>query len=271
MNKNLSTNIKNYNLWEGQPLNQLSFGLKNKGGRNSFGRICSFRKGTHSKRKYRIIDFNRTIWNVAAIVRRIEYDPNRTAFIALICYKNGILSYIISIEGLSLGDEIYNYSKNYNNMTYSIGNKFYLSDLPLGSIISNVELTQGKGAQIARSAGTFCILLNKNQKYAIIKFSSGIEYLVSLNCTAVLGAVSNVAHNLRNFKKAGTSRHKGIRPTVRGVAMNPIDHPHGGGEGRKSGRRAARSPWGKITRGVKTRKNNRTNKFFFKKGKGTNG
>lgn len=263
-------NIIKVNLWNGSSLKNLTFGLKNKGGRNSFGRICSFKKGNRSKRKYRIIDFTRLVFNESAIIRRIEYDPNRTAHIALICYKSGLLSYIISVEGLSVGDEVLNYSKSSDlDMNFSNGNKFYLKDLPIGSIINNIELVENKGAQIARSAGTFCVLLNKfflsNKEYALVRLSSGTEYLISINCTAVLGMVSNFKHRLKNLRKAGTSRNKGIRPTVRGVAMNPIDHPHGGGEGRKSGRRAAMSPWGKITRGVFTRKFNKSNKFILKR------
>lgn len=265
--KNKNKNV--ISLWTGGSLKKLSFGLKNKGGRNRFGRICSFRKGTHSKRKYRIIDFMRNIVNNTAIVRRVEYDPNRTANIALVCYKNGIISYIISVEGLFVGDEICNYDLDFDNINYGKGNKLFLKNIPLGSFINNVELIENKGSQVCRSAGTFCILLNKitvkNKDYAIIRFSSGVEYMLSIFCTAVLGIVSNLEHNLRIYQKAGTMRNKGIRPTVRGVAMNPIDHPHGGGEGRKSGRRAARSPWGKITRGVCTRKNTKSNKFIIKK------
>ena len=256
-------------LWTGSSLKILSFGLKNKGGRNRFGRICSFRKGTHSKRKYRIIDFLRNIKDESAIVRRVEYDPNRTANIALVCYKNGIISYIISVDGLLVGDEICNYALDSENIAYSKGNKLCFKNIPLGSFINNVELIEDKGSQICRSAGTFCVLLNKitvkDKEYAIIRFSSGVEYMLPINCTAVLGVVSNIEHNLRDYNKAGTMRNKGIRPTVRGVAMNPVDHPHGGGEGRKSGRRAARSPWGKITRGVYTRRFTKSNKFIIKK------
>jgi large subunit ribosomal protein L2 len=173
-------------------------------------------------------------------------------------------------EGLFVGDEICNYSCDLSsNITYSKGNKFFIKDIPLGSFINNIEFVEDKGAQISRSAGTFCVLLNKimiqDKEYAIIRFASGVEYAISSNCTAILGIVSNIEHNLRIYRKAGTLRNMGVRPTVRGVAMNPIDHPHGGGEGRKSGRRAARSPWGKITRGVFTRTNIKTNKFIIKR------
>lgn len=258
-------------LWKGQPLKFLTFGIRNKGGRNSFGRICSFKKGTRFKRKYRIIDFKRQLFDIPGIVRRIEYDPNRTAYIALICYKNGILSYIISIEGLNIGDEIINYSKKKKKeeINLSKGNKLYLHQIPEGSIISNIELIEGNGAQLCRSAGSCGVLLNRYNYiggiflYSLIRLSSGVEYLISNNCTAVIGSVSNNQYFLKELTKAGTSRNKGKKPTVRGVAMNPIDHPHGGGEGKKGSNVIAKSPWGKKSKGIKTRKKFRKNKFIL--------
>lgn len=269
----MSSNIDKI-IWKHKPFKHLIFNLNTKGGRNSFGRITSFKKGGRKKRKYRIIDFKRNIFNIPAIIRRIEYDPNRSAFIALVCYKNGIISYVVLTEGLNIGDVILNYwdskhieiKEHYNLKS---GNNYNLNVLPIGSIINNVELTPGKGAQLARSAGTFCILSLKykifNKDFAVLRLNSGVEYLVSANCRANIGIVSNIKHRFKIKGKAGVSRNLGIRPVVRGVAMNPIDHPHGGGEGKKSGRRLAMSPWGKISKGFKTRKrNNKTNKFIIK-------
>ena len=268
----------NNNLWKGQPLKALVFGLARSGGRNNLGRICSFKKGGGNFRKYRIIDFKRNLLNIIGIVRRIEYDPNRSAYIALICYKNGLISYIIAVEGLCVGDQIINYDslENFdssNNIVsfFNLGNSLLLKDIPVGSIISNIELKVGFGACFCRAAGTFGIVLNKykinKQYYILIRLSSNTEYLILENARAVIGMVSNSINRLRNLKKAGVSRNKGIRPTVRGVAMNPIDHPHGGGEGKKSPRRCAMSPWGKLCKGIKTRKNILSNKFILKKRK----
>ena len=273
-------------IWKGKPLKSLTFGLKKTGGRNSIGRICSFKKGGGCKRKYRLIDFKRNIYDIPAIVRRIEYDPNRSAFIALICYKNGILSYIISSEGLKIDDHVMSYSFKWKNWLesnnnemgvssnkkvkekFKIGSTFPLSLLPVGTIINNIQLRENQGAKLIRSAGTFAIVSEKFQfkkeGLIVIRLASGIEYLISNKCRATVGIVSNVKYGFRNRKKAGVNRLLGIRPTVRGVAMNPIDHPHGGGEGRKSGRRNAMSPWGKFCKGPKTRNRGKTRKFILK-------
>jgi large subunit ribosomal protein L2 len=257
-------------LWKNNPFKKLSFGLKNKGGRNSFGRLCSFKKGGHQKKLYRILDFKRNILDIAATVCRIEYDPNRSSYIALICYKNGYLSYISMVDGLKLGSQIINYSSLINIKQFILGNSFFLKDIANGTIISNIELIPSKGAVFCRSAGCFAVCLGKyhlnTKTYVLVRFISGIEYLLDINCRAVIGCVSNISHRLLNFKKAGTSRRKGKRPTVRGVAMNPIDHPHGGGEGKKSPKVAARTPWGKLTKGTSTRNKSKfSNKFILRK------
>lgn len=263
----------------GSPLKNLSFGLKKKSGHNNLGHFCVFTKGKGKKRKYRIIDFKRSninIINIPAIILRIEYDPNRSSYIALICYKNGFLSYIILINGLNIGDQIYNFSNinnnNKDNLNYlDNGNSNLLGNLPMGTIISNIELKPGLGAFFSRSAGTFSVILNKyiikNNMFVLVRLSSGEEYLLSEKCRVVIGIVSNIEHRLKNWKKAGTSVNKGMRPSVRGVAMNPIDHPHGGGEGKKSPRVGAMSPWGKLTKGIKTRKKNIINNFILKRRK----
>jgi len=241
------------------------------------GRICSFRKGGGYKKKYRIIDFKRSIFNISAIIMRIEYDPNRTAYLALICYKNGIISYVISIEGLNIGDQIvnYNFLQSSDIIQASIkslkGSSLFLKDVPSGILINNIELYPGFGSCFCRSAGTFAIVLNKyninNKVYVLIRLPSGVEYLISEDCRVVLGIVSNINYKLINWKKAGRSRNKGIRPVVRGVAKNPVDHPHGGGEGRKSPKKCAMSRWGKLSKGIKTKKK-KINKFILKKRNG---
>ena len=261
-------------LWKGNPFTYLVFGLVKKGGRNSFGRICSFRKGGGVKQKYRIVDFVRNIFNIFGIIRRIEYDPNRNAFIGLVCYKNGIISYIIAVENLKVNNTIINY---YNMFTIADiknlnGSSFLLKNVAPGLLISNIEKKPGLGACFCRAAGTFAIVLNKykicDKIYILIRLPSGVEYLLLDTCRAVLGIVSNSNFRLFMWKKAGVSRNKGIRPTVRGVAMNPVDHPHGGGEGRKSPKVCAMSPWGKLSKGIKTRKSTKVNKFILKKRNG---
>lgn len=259
-------------LWKGKPFKPLVFGLKKLGGRNIFGRICSFKKGGAMKRKYRIIDFKRNLCNMIGIIRRIEYDPNRTAYIALICYKNGILAYIITVEGLAVGDQIMN-STLLSTVTdlsiLNVGNSICLKNIPNGTFINNIELKTGAGAIFCRAAGTFAIVLNKykiNTKfYILVRLASGVEYLLEESVRAVIGMVSNSTQRLINLRKAGVLRNKGVRPTVRGVAMNPVDHPHGGGEGKKSPKRCAMSPWGKLCRGIKTRNKKIINNFILKK------
>lgn len=257
-------------LWKGTPFNHLVFGLVKKGGRNSFGRICSFKKGGGLKQKYRIIDFNRNIFNVFAIIRRIEYDPNRNSFIALVCYKNGIISYIIAVENLKVNNTIVNYLNVYNILDQNLnGCSLLLKNVAPGLLICNIEKKPGQGACFCRAAGSFAIVLNKyklkDKVYILVRLPSGVEYLLLENCRVVLGIVSNSNYRLISWKKAGVARNKGIRPTVRGVAMNPVDHPHGGGEGRKSPLACAMSPWGKLSKGIKTRKFYKSNKFILKK------
>lgn len=261
-------------LWKGNPFTYLVFGLVKKGGRNSFGRICSFKKGGGAKQKYRIIDFVRNIFNIFGIIRRIEYDPNRNAFIALVCYKNGIISYIIAVENLKVNNTIINYYNVYTIFDIKTlnGSSLLLKNIAPGLLISNIEKKPGLGACFCRAAGTFAIVLNKykiyDKIYILVRLPSGVEYLLLDNCRAVLGIVSNSNYRLVSWKKAGVSRNKGIRPTVRGVAMNPVDHPHGGGEGRKSPTVCAMSPWGKLSKGIKTRKSINVNKFILKKRNG---
>ena len=220
------------------------------GGRNNQGRITSrFRGGGH-KRAYRTIDFKRRKFDVPAVVERIEYDPNRTAFIALVRYADGELSYILAPQRLAIGDSVIAGAKT----DVKPGNAMPFSGMPIGTIIHNVELKPGKGGQLARAAGTYAQFVGRDGGYAQIRLSSGELRMVRQECMATIGAVSNPDNSNQNFGKAGRMRHKGVRPTVRGVAMNPIDHPHGGGEGRTSGGRHPVTPWGKGTKGNKTRK-----------------
>lgn len=256
-------------LWKGSPFQYLVFGLVSKGGRNNLGRLCSFKQGGGVKRKYRIIDFMRSVFNIFGIVRRIEYDPNRNSYIALICYKNGILSYIISVEYLKINDTIINYFNVLNMLDLKNlnGSSLLLKNIAAGLMVCHVELKPGAGACFCRSAGTFALVLQKykiNQKaYVLLRLPSGVEYLLLDQCRAVLGIISNSSYRLFNWCSAGVARRKGIRPSVRGVAMNPVDHPHGGGEGRKSPARCAMSPWGFLDKGIKTKK--KKNKFILKK------
>ncbi len=241
-------------LWSGKPVKQLTEGLRKKGGRNNTGRITARRRGGGHKRRYRVIDFRRQKFDVTATVERIEYDPNRTAFIALIRYEDGEQSYIIAPQRLQIGDSVM------SGKTADIkpGNAMPMGNMPVGTIIHNVEMKPGKGAQIARSAGTYAQLIGKDQGYAQLRLSSGELRMVRGECMATIGAVSNPDQQNIKLGKAGRSRWLGKRPSVRGVAMNPIDHPHGGGEGRTSGGRHPVSPWGKPTKGKRTRSNKNT-------------
>lgn len=245
-------------LWKGKPERSLVKGISSSGGRNNLGRITSWKKGGGVKNKYRIIDFTRNKLNMEAVVERLEYDPNRTAFIALIKYADGTLSYIIAPQALKVGDRII----SAEHADIKIGNAMLLRNIPIGTVLHNVEIKPGKGGQIARSAGTSVQLVGKDSDYALIKLRSGETRRVLAACRAVIGAVSNADNQNIKFGKAGRKRWLGIRPTVRGVAMNPIDHPHGGGEGKTSGGRHPVTPWGKPTKGKKTRNNKRTNKFI---------
>jgi len=241
-------------LWKGKPVKALTRGKPSTGGRNHHGHITvRFRGGGH-KRAYRFIDFKRRKWDVPATVERLEYDPNRTAFIALLRYADGEQSYILAPQRLAPGDTVIAGEK----VDIKPGNAAPLKNIPVGTIVHNVELKIGKGGQLARAAGTFAQLIGRDGDYAQIRLMSGEIRLVHQNCMATVGAVSNPDHQNVNWGKAGRMRWKGRRPHNRGVSMNPIDHPHGGGEGKTSGGRHPVSPWGQPTKGYKTRRNKRT-------------
>jgi large subunit ribosomal protein L2 len=248
-------------LFKGKPVKKLTEGLTKTGGRNNMGRITAFRVGGGHKRTYRIIDFKRRKWDMPAVVERLEYDPNRTAFIALIRYTDDTVSYIVAPQRLSVGDSVIAGEK----VDIKPGNAMPLKSIPVGTIIHNIEMKPMKGAQIARSAGCYVQLVGRDSGYAQIRLSSGEVRLVPDGCMATIGAVSNPDKMNENSGKAGRSRWMGIRPSVRGVAMNPVDHPHGGGEGRTSGGRHPVTPWGKKTRGPKTRTNKTTDRLIVRR------
>jgi len=247
-------------LHKGRPEKTLTEGLTNNGGRNNTGRITARRIGGGAKKLYRKVDFKRNKFDVPATVERLEYDPNRTAFIALIKYEDGELAYIIAPQRLGPGDQVI------SSATADIkpGNTLPLKNIPVGTIIHNIEMKPEKGAQIARSAGTYAQLVGRADGYAQIKLSSGELRMVMDRCLATVGAVSNPDNMNQNLGKAGRKRHLGKRPSVRGVVMNPFDHPHGGGEGKSSGGRHPVTPWGKKTRGPKTRKNKATDRLIIR-------
>jgi len=248
-------------LWKGKPEKSLTEGLRSKGGRNNTGRVTvRFRGGGH-KRRYRLIDFKRTKFDVPATVERLEYDPNRTAFIALIRYQDGELAYILAPQRLAVGDSVVAGQR----ADIKPGNAMPLKNIPVGTVVHNVELKAGRGGQMARSAGTYAQLVGKDQGYAQLRLSSGELRMVRGECMATVGAVSNPDQQNVSLGKAGRNRWLGKRPSVRGVAMNPIDHPHGGGEGRTSGGRHPVTPWGKPTKGKKTRNNKQTDKLIMRR------
>ena len=247
-------------LYKGKPVKTLTEGLSKSGGRNNHGRVTAFNRGGGHKRSYRLVDFKRTRFDVPATVERLEYDPNRTSFIALIKYADGELSYILAPQRLAVGDQVIAGKK----VDVKPGNAMPLMSIPVGTIIHNVELKPGKGGQIARSAGTYVQLVGRDQGYALIRLSSGEQRMVRGECMASIGAVSNPDHSNITLAKAGRNRWLGKRPSVRGVAMNPVDHPHGGGEGRTSGGRHPVTPWGKPTKGKKTRANKATDKYILR-------
>ncbi len=237
---------------------------KNKtAGRNALGRITSRRRGGGVKQKYRIIDFKRQKTDIPATVKSIEYDPNRTCNIALICYADGEKTYILAPNGLKVGDQVI----SSDSADIKVGNSKLLKDIPVGTLVHNVELHPRSGGQLARSAGSYAQLMAKESKEALLRLPSGELRKVKINCRATIGQVGNLEHEQINIGKAGKSRLRGLRPKVRGVVMNPVDHPHGGGEGRTSGGRHPVTPWGKPTKGYKTRKNKRTNQFIVKRRK----
>ncbi len=248
------------------PEKSLLESLKKHSGRNSYGRITVRHKGGRNRRKYRIIDFKRNKLGMNATVLTLEYDPNRSAFIALVQYEDGEKKYIIAPEKLAVGDVI----RNGSDADIKPGNALALKDIPVGTVIHNIELYPGKGAQLVRSAGNMAQLMAKENGYALIRLPSGELRNVSEKCMATIGVVSNSDHANVNYGKAGRIRHMGIRPTVRGSVMNPCDHPHGGGEGKSPvGRPGPVTPWGKPALGYKTRKqNNRTDKFIVKRRNG---
>jgi len=247
-------------LHKGKPVKALTEGLTKSGGRNNKGRITSRRRGGGHKRTYRKIDFKRTKWGVPATVERLEYDPNRTAFIALIKYEDGELAYILAPQRLAAGDTIIAGEK----VDVKPGNVMPLASMPIGTIIHNVEMKAGKGGQIARSAGAYAQIIGRDRGYAQLRLSSGEVRVVRVECVATVGAVSNPDNKNIKLAKAGRNRWLGRRPSVRGVAMNPVDHPHGGGEGRTSGGRHPVTPWGKPTKGKKTRSNKETDKLIIR-------
>ena len=240
-------------LYKGAPHQSLIETKKQKSGRNNAGRITVRHKGGGHKRHYRVIDFNRIKDGISATVERIEYDPNRSARIALILYMDGQRSYIIAPEDISVGDKI----ESGENAPIKTGNCLKLKDIPLGTVVHCVELFPGKGAQLSRSAGSSVQVIAQEGRHTTLRLRSGEMRRVLSDCRATLGSVSNPEHQLRSIGKAGAKRWMGIRPTVRGVAMNPIDHPHGGGEGKTSGGRHPVTPWGVPTKGFRTRKNRR--------------
>ena len=253
--------VVNPDLYKGDGYKPLLEKKSKTGGRNNNGRITTRHIGGGHKQKYRVIDFKRNKDNIKAVVERIEYDPNRTANIALLKYLDGERRYIIAPKGLSAGDEV----QSGTSTPIKAGNTLPLRYIPMGSVIHCVELKPGKGAQMVRSAGTSCQLVAREGTYVTLRLRSGEMRKVLADCRATLGEVSNSEHNLTSLGKAGARRWRGVRPTVRGVVMNPVDHPHGGGEGRTSGGRHPVSPWGTPTKGYKTRSNKRTDKLIVRR------
>lgn len=255
--------VRNVELYKGKPYSPLLEKKTKTGGRNNNGRITTRHIGGGHKQHYRLIDFKRNKVEIPAIIERLEYDPNRTAHIALVLFKDGERKYIIAPKGLAVGQEII----SAETAPVKPGNCMPLRNIPLGTNVHCVELKPGKGAQLARSAGASAQLVAKEGLYATLRLRSGEMRKVMNDCRAVVGEVSNGEHNLVSLGKAGATRWLGVRPTVRGVVMNPVDHPHGGGEGRTSGGRHPVSPWGMPTKGYKTRKNKRTDNMIVRRRK----
>jgi large subunit ribosomal protein L2 len=248
-------------LWKGKPVKTLTEGLSQSGGRNNAGRITAYHRGGGHKRTYRIVDFRRTRWDDVATVERLEYDPNRTAWIALLKYEDGELAYIVAPQRLTAGDKVVS---TLGSADVKPGNAMPLERMPVGTIVHNVEMKPRKGGQIARSAGTYAQYVGRDAGWAILRLNSGEQRRVHGTCLATVGAVSNQDHSNISIGKAGRNRWLGKKPVNRGVTMNPVDHPHGGGEGRTSGGRHPVSPWGKPTKGKKTRSNKSTDKFIVR-------
>ncbi|MGI9382544.1 MAG: 50S ribosomal protein L2 [Methyloligellaceae bacterium] len=247
-------------LWKGKPVKTLTEGLTKKGGRNNHGRITARRRGGGHKRLYRKVDFKRRKFDVPGTIERLEYDPNRSAFIALIRYEDGEQAYILAPQRVGVGDTVI----AGEHVDVKPGNAMPLASTPIGTIVHNVELKRGKGGQIARAAGTYVQLVGRDAGYAILRLNSGEMRMVRAECMATIGAVSNPDNSNIKLGKAGRKRWVGKRPSVRGVAMNPVDHPHGGGEGRSSGGRHPVTPWGKPTKGKRTRANRSTDKYIIR-------
>ena len=248
-------------LHKGKPVKKLTKGLSKKGGRNNHGRITVRHRGGGHKRSYRTVDFKRRKFDVPATVERLEYDPNRTAFIALLKYDDGELAYILAPQRLNPGDQVIAGDR----ADIKPGNAMPMRNMPVGTVIHNIEMKPGKGGQLARSAGNYAQLIGKDAGYALLRLSSGEQRMVRGECMATVGAVSNPDNKNINLGKAGRKRWLGRRPHVRGVAMNPVDHPHGGGEGRTSGGRHPVSPWGVPTKGKRTRKNKSTDRLILRR------
>ena len=248
-------------LWKGGPVKALTEGIGKTGGRNNKGRITTRHIGGGHARRYRIVDFKRRKFDVEATVERLEYDPNRTAYIALVKYKDGHQAYILAPQRLQKGDVVVAGER----VDVKPGNAMPIKNIPVGTIVHNVEMKVGKGGQIARSAGAYVQIVGRDSGVVQIKMNSGEVRIVPQDCLATIGAVSNADHMNEKIGKAGRNRWKGIRPSVRGVVMNPVDHPHGGGEGKSSGGRHPVTPWGKPTKGKKTRNNKRTDRWIVKR------
>ena len=248
-------------LHKGAPVKALTKGLSKKGGRNNRGRITARRRGGGHKRSYRIIDFKRKKFDMPATVERLEYDPNRSAHIALVKYEDGEQAYILAPQRVEPGNTVVAGDK----VDVQPGNAMPMRNIPVGTVIHNIEMKVGKGGQIARSAGTYAQMVGKDSGYALLKLGSGEQRIIRAECMATIGAVSNPDQKNINLGKAGRKRWLGKRPQVRGVAMNPVDHPHGGGEGRTSGGRHPATPWGKPTKGKRTRSNKRTDRLIMRR------
>jgi large subunit ribosomal protein L2 len=248
-------------LWKGKPVKSLTEGLSKSGGRNNRGRTTAYHRGGGHKRTYRMVDFKRTKFDMVGTIERLEYDPNRTAWIALVNYEDGEQAYIVAPQRLTAGDKVVS---SMQTVDIKPGNTMPLERMPVGTIVHNVEMKPKKGGQIARSAGAYAQYVGRDAGWAILRLNSGEQRRVHGTCLATVGAVSNQDHANTSIGKAGRNRWLGRKPVNRGVTMNPVDHPHGGGEGRTSGGRHPVSPWGKPTKGKKTRSNKSTDKFIVR-------
>ena len=253
--------VDHSSLHKGKPVKSLTIGLAKSGGRNTQGRMTVRHRGGGHKRQYRLVDFKRRKFDMPATIERLEYDPNRTAFIALIRYEDGELSYILAPQRVYPGDQVISGER----ADIKPGNAMPMKNMPVGTVIHNIEMKPNKGGQLARAGGTYAQLIGKDGGYALLRLSSGEQRMVRGECMASIGAVSNPDRQNIKLGKAGRSRWLGRRPKVRGVAMNPVDHPHGGGEGRTSGGRHPVTPWGVSTKGKRTRSNKRTDKLILRR------